>query len=231
MKRLAILCVALITLATILPPGHASAQQRNSGDRIVYATQMGANPQQTIKNTVTLTIDRTDKDGSAHALLTIDAPHMPQFKGEATVSPVGEILTKTNAAMPDIPKIGQEKAASKKMYEQEMAVAGGGMVTMYFRSFNAFAAAVGNRKKLKAGDTFKAAGFGPGDQITYKVTGREQHLGHDSFVVTMQSAPGAMVAISGQGYYDAAAHLVVALHTDESMQQQGAQSLDITLSQ
>lgn len=229
MNRLAVLCAALIAFVTLLPPAHASADQRKVGDRIVYDMQMGLNAQQTMKNTLTVTIDRVDGDGSAHALVTIDAAHQPQLKTEATVSPAGEILAKTDTAMPKLPGLIVTPAQAKAMQQQEMAVAATSTITMNLRTFNAFAAATAGRKKLKVGDTFKASGGGyGGGQVTYKVTGREQHLGHDSFAVSIQSAPGAMESVSGQGYYDPAAHLVVAFHADQTMQQ-GTQVFDITL--
>jgi len=234
MRNNVLFCAAFAAVALVLSGAPATAQQRSAGDKIVYSVQMsnGGNAKQAMTSKVTVNIDKVNADGTAHANVVVDggggSAHMPQMKSEATITKAGEIIAKTPS---ELPKAGfpVTQAAAEKVMNAQMAAAGPGMLEMNLRSFNGFAAAVGARKQLKIGDTWRAPS--PSDSretVVYKVTGREQHLGHDAFVITLQSTPDASTKVSAQGYYDDAAHLVVGLHYEEQAQM-GTTVTDVAL--
>lgn len=216
--RIVAACIVLTSLICASAP--TSAQERKAGDRIAYTLHMtgqgggmGSGSGMGMDGKITLALDRIDTDGSAHASVTVDSGQMTAMSKspfEATLSPKGEIVIATDANALR-PKMQMSKAEGKAMAAQGVAL----MVSMNLHAFNAFAAACGARKNLRVGDSWH--GMTDGADVTYKVAGREQHLGHDAFLIRMEPAPGAGVNLSGLGYYDASAHLVVSIHTESKM--------------
>lgn len=229
MNRLVFLCVAL---AAFVIAGATASAALKVGDQLVYTvktTQAAGGPGMDAK--VTINVDRIETDGSAHANATIDMSHMPSAKVEATISRFGEIVGKSDVQPATGFQMPLTPAAGKKLYEKQMAAAAPGMLQMNVMAINAIASAVARHKTLKAGASWQAPGPGSMvDDITYKVTGREQHLGRDSYVIALQSPPGASSTTTGTAYYDPAAHVVVALHCEMKMSQ-GNQVVDAELAQ
>jgi hypothetical protein len=66
--------------------------------------------------------------------------------------------------------------------------------------------------------------------IKYKVTDRDTRSGADAFAVTMQGAVTGGGALSGQGYYDPAGHIVRGLHYElKSPDGQQSEIVDVNL--
>jgi len=232
MKKYAFFCAVFAAFTLVISSAIAVAALK-PGDQLVYtlSTSM-SHGGQSINSKVTVNVDRVDKDGSAHANVSLDTPHMSSFKAEATITRFGEIVAKA-ADMTTMtgfsPPMNQK--AAQAIADKQMALGAPSMLQMNLSALNAVAGAVARHKNLKIGDSWQAAGPGiVGDQISYKVTGRDQHLGHDSYVIALQSLPGASSTVTGTGYYDAAAHLVVAVHCEMNTPQ-GSQIADDALAQ
>lgn len=199
----------------VLMSGAVNAQERKIGDLLTYdfessgqGARMGAGKGTGM--TLVLAVDRINPDGSAHANGSFQVAGMP--KGmvppiDTTISPSGAIVTK------QIPNVHPHYGWST---QEQLAVASNQMVLglqnqLAMVNFNAFADGCA-RRTLHIGDSWESPSERfAGMNLRYKVTGREQHLGHDAFAVSMQSADNSM---TGQGYYDPAAHLVVAVHSE-----------------
>jgi len=214
--RIVAVAVALASVSLAITP--ALAQERKAGDRLSYTIhmtgqggQMGTGGPGT-NGKLTLTLDRVETDGSAHATAALDAPGMPGAGTafEVTISRVGEILPKADPGALK-PHMGMSKAEQKAMAGQAAAM----MLQMNMRAFNAFASACASRGALHVGESWHAAM--DGSEVNYVVTGREQRLGRDAFAVRMTGAAGAPMAVTGQGYYDPASHLVVSVHAETKM--------------
>jgi hypothetical protein len=201
------------------------AQERKTGDRLAYTLSMGGGPKSgSTTSTITLVIDSVAADGSAHAKGTLDAQHMSSVPFEATISAAGEVLLKVEAAgRPSMMSEAQMKAAAASATMQ--------FVAFGFRPFNALAAACAARGTLHVGDSWSApTSDAPHVVVTYKVTARASQLGHDTFAVTMASAPGSATPISGSGSYDPSARLVVSVHSELADPNSGQTgNIDITL--
>ena len=211
----------------------AAAQERKAGDRIAYdftlggqGGAMGAGMNANMR--LTLLIERIDQDGSAHGKLSIESQMLPanaDVAPDATISPTGALLTKYDPNLrvrntmsnEDVAALSSNAAA--QMLQTELSMS----------NFNTFADACGQRA-LHVGDSWDATSMTPPVTLHYTVTGREQKLGHDAFVVSIQSAPNPLGSISGRGYYDAASHTVVALHSEmHSSAQNQTGTVDVTL--
>ena len=204
----------LVTLlAVCVTTGPALAQVRKAGDVIVYNVTMsaqGSGMGQGSGGKLTVDIKQVDAEGSAQATVTFTptnpAGKIPSFPG--TVSPDGAIHpTVTGFGTPHLGMSAQEiAAASSGVY--------GVMVQVMLQQFNALATAAAARGTLHVGDSWQATSNGLISQdLTYKVTGREQHLGRDTFAIHFEGDPGAQGATSGQGYYDVSSHTVVAIQS------------------
>jgi hypothetical protein len=227
-------CALVVAFATLAMVGQrADAQERKPGNRITYVLGVpaqGAGGRTGTINQVTLSlaIDRIDTDGSAHAIMSMTAPNIP--KGitpsfEASLTPAGAIVTKIN---PNIkPHVGMSDAEAMALAENASAQA----IGQNLQVFNAFADTCSARGGLKIGDSWDAHVDFPAPAIVhYAVTGQQPKNGHDSFVITMQSATGSQGVLSGQGYYDPSVHLVSALHYElKSPDAQTTLTTDIAL--
>jgi hypothetical protein len=221
----------LVTLfAVCVTTGLAIAQVRKAGDVIVYNVTVSAHGSgmgQGSGGKLMVNVNQVDAEGSAQASLTFTPTHpagkIPSFPG--TVSPAGAIFpTVTSVGTPHVGMSADEIAA---------ASSGAYGITLQFmlQQFDAFATAAAAREALHVGDSWHATTGGLiSADTTYKVTGREQHLGRDSFVIQFESAPGAQGSTSGQGYYDASSRTVVAIQYDTQLPggHQGG-TTDITL--
>jgi hypothetical protein len=185
------------------------AQERKTGDRLAYTLSMGGGPKSgSTTSTITLVIDSVAADGSAHAKGTLDAQHVSSIPFEATISAAGEVLTK-------VEPMGRPSVTSKAQMTAAAASAMTQFVAFGFRPFNALAAACAARGTLHVGDSWSSpTSDAPHVTVTYNVTARANHLGHDAFAVTMASAPGSAIPISGSGYYDPSARLVVGVQSE-----------------
>ena len=200
---------ALATLfAGGITAGFALAQVRQAGATIVYDVKMGGQPGLGKGATkLTIKVNSVDADGTAHATIDYAPAGTPQnalLPFDATITPAGAIVPKF-APVTTTPHIGMSKADEVAMAQSSI----GQMIQFTLQPFNAFATSAGTRTGLKIGDSWNAAAGGPFvPALAFVVTGREQHLGRDTFVITFQSAPGATLPLSGQGYYDASGHAV-----------------------
>jgi hypothetical protein len=176
---------------------------------------------------LTVNVNQVDAEGSAQATLTFTptnpAGKIPSFP--ATISRAGAIN----------PTVASFGAPHVGMSADEIAAATSGtygvLVQFMLQQFNAFATATAARGAIHVGDSWHATTDGlVSMDLTYKVTGREQHLGRDTFAIHFESAPGAQGATSGQGYYDVSSYTVVAIHYDMQLSDghQGG-TTDITL--
>jgi hypothetical protein len=214
--RIIAVAVALASVSLAITP--AAAQERKAGDRLAYTIhmtgqggKMGTGGPGT-NGKLTLTLDRIEADGSAHATAALDTPGMPGAGSafEVMISRAGEILPKADPGALK-PHMFMSKAEQQAMAGQAAAM----MLQMNLRPFNAFAAACASRGALHVGESWHAPTDGA--DMKYTVTGREQRLGREAFAVRMTSAAGAQLAVTGQGYYDPEAHLVVSVRTETKM--------------
>lgn len=226
----AALCALAIFSITAVP---ASAQTRAAGTTISYDyTQGGAGPgmgkgaMQT--TTLSFNIDRIDADGSAHANVTTQMPHVPGGDSptfEATLMPSGAIVPKYDPNMRPHFSLSKSymRSLSGNSFAQQLTMQLG-MV-----NFNALADEC-SKRKLRIGQTWQATSTGmmPAS-VRFTVTGRQQQAGRDVFVVSMETGSGGMGATTGQGYYDPVAHLVVGLHSTMAGPGGQGQVTDITL--
>jgi hypothetical protein len=212
-------------LAGGLTAGLALAQVRQPGSSIAYDVKaMGQGDTK-----LAIKISGVDADGTAHVTMTFAPPRVPQGSVptlNGTITPAGAILPQFSAVT-GTPHMGMSSAEAAAMSQSMI----GQMLQFTLQPFNAFATAAGSRPELKVGESWNAAADGPMvPALAFVVTGREQHLGHDTFVITFQSAPGAALPLSGQGYYDASAHSVVeAAYKQQTPDGQQSSDTDIAL--
>lgn len=203
MRMFALLFATLLAMAA-----PAAAQERNVGDTITYdVTQSGGGPSQ--KTSLVLKIDRVDPNGSAHAMATYAMTRgAASSPFDATFTSAGEI--RPALSMDIKPHVGMSKAEMTAMGGR----ATGDMLTFVLRPFNTFAAACSARKP-HAGDTWHASTADqPQMDFTYRVTRVEDRAGHTLVDVAMQSSPGAMMDMSGNGTYDVTVHLVTVFRSE-----------------
>jgi hypothetical protein len=181
--------------------------------------------------TLVLDIDRVDADGSSHAKASLQGALIPKKLNvtfEGTIAASGAINLKFDPNLQ--PQVGESREraeslgtnAAAYMMQQELSMS----------NFNAFADGCAQHE-LSTGATWSAPmDMPPGVDVRYSVTGREQRVGRDVFAVTMQSEQNPMGSLSGVGYYDPVAHLVVTLHAElKSTNYKSSMTTDISLAQ
>jgi hypothetical protein len=178
---------------------------------------------------IELTIKNTDPDGTRHGSLKLDMPHAPGNAVQpldVTMSPGGAIVTTIDPAHLS-PHIGMSKAEQAAV----SANAQSAMLQLQLRSFNEFANACGAQASLTVGKSWHQTGAQPPPtDITYTVTGRQQYAGRDTVAVSMQTAPGAAMPVTGHGFYDPAAHVVAGFHFEmKSPDGRQSETVDIDL--
>lgn len=159
---------------------------------------------------IDVAVKSTNPDGSRPATLTVHAPKMPPIDKKtfsATLTPVGAI---TVGSTGDMPK--HFNPYNTGQVKQMAAAANGPMLQMLINPLNVFANGLSMAPSFKNGATWKAHSNETMADVTYTVTGHENRNGHDTAVITMTSSSSP--SVTGQGRYDPAAHLVVAVHCE-----------------
>jgi hypothetical protein len=178
--------------------------------------------------TMDVAIKSTNPDGSRPASLTIHAPKMPPLdnkKMSATFTPFGAITVGSTGEMPK--NYNPFNAAQVKQMSE---ASNGPMVQMLIDPFNTFANGLSKAPSFKNGATWQARSNEAMADITYTVTRHEQRNGHDTAVITMKT-PSNGPSVTGQGIYDPASRLVVAVHCEirQTPDAKEAQVLDVAM--
>jgi hypothetical protein len=161
--------------------------------------------------TMDVAIKSTNPNGSRAARLTVHAPKMPPLDNktmDATLTPFGAITIGSTGEMPK--NMNPYSIAQQK---QMAAASTGPMMQMMITPFNAFANGLAKAPSFNTGAKWQASSNETMTDVTYTVAGHEQRNGRDTAVITMKSPPYGP-SVSGQGYYDPAAHLVMAVHCE-----------------
>jgi hypothetical protein len=226
MKRLLPFGFALL----IAVNGAALAQQPAPGQSLQYKITQGAAKGPSQDYTLNISIASTDPDGTKHGTVVIDAPFKQKSNPtDVTVSPAGAVNVKMDMNPPGfhmfMSKAEQQNAQSQGVVSSIM---------MAMSTFNQVATACGQQKALKPGATWNSSAGSNfiATELTFTAKGMEQHGGRNTMHVTFQNASTtAQMQITGEGYYDPAAHLVVSTHFTQSQggAGQGSLSYDIGL--
>jgi hypothetical protein len=220
---------ATILVSIFLMQGIALSQ--SPPPTFVYKINMGAGAGTgAMDYTMDVAIKSTNADGSRPASLTVHAPKMPPMNNktfDATLTPVGAITVGSTGEMPK----GSFNPFNMAAAKQQAAAANGPMLQMLMNPLNVFANGLSNAPSFKNGATRQAHSNETMADITYVVTGHEQRNGHDTAVITMKSSPDGP-SVTGQGNYDPASHLVVAVHCEvrQTADAKEAQVLDMAMS-
>lgn len=195
----------------------------------VYKMTMSSAGTGSMDYTMDIAIQTANPDGSRQATLTIHAPKMPPLNNtsmDATLSPFGAIIVGSTGEMPknfNPFNIGQAK--------QMQRASNGPMIQSFLTPFNTFASGLSNAPSFKNGATWKALSNDTMAEVTYTVTRHEQRNGRNTAVVTMKTGSNGP-SVTGQGNYDPASRLVVALHCEirQTADAKQAQVLDAVMS-
>ncbi len=196
----------------------------------VYKMTMGAGPGSgSMDYTMDVAIKSTNADGSRAAALTLHAAKMPPVDKktfDATITPFGVISVASTGEMPT----GHFNPFSAAQAKQEAQAAQGPMLQMMVDPLNTFAGGLSKAPSFKNGATWQAQSGAAMTIITYTVTGHEQRNGRDTAIITMKSAPNG-ASVTGQGNYDPAGRLVVAVHCEirQTADSKEAQVLDVAM--
>lgn len=216
-----------IFLSLVLSQAICAAQ--SAPPSFVYKITMGAGPGSgSMDYTMDVAIKSTNPDGSRAVSLTIHGSKMPMINNktmDATLTPFGAIAVGSTGEMPK--SMNPYSIAQQK---QMMQAAGGPMLQMMLNPLNAFAGGLSSAPSFKNGATWHADSSEVMTEITYTVTGHEVRNGRDTAVITMKSAAGGP-SVTGQGNYDPAAHLVIAVHCEirQTATDKQGQILDVAM--
>ena len=219
-----------VTILVSLVLIQAAALAQSAPPTLVYKINMGTGAKTgSIDYTMDVVIKSTNPDGSRSASLTIHAPKMPPINNktmDATLSPFGAITVGSTGEMPK----GNFNPFNMGQAKQMAEATNGPMVQMMINPFNTFANGLANAPSFKNGVTWHSQSNEAMADITYTVTSHEQRNGRDTAIVTMKSAPNGPF-VTGQGNYDPAARLVVAVHCEirQTADAKEAQVLDMAM--
>lgn len=208
--------IAQTLVVALLLTAVASAQQPAATQNLQYKISTGAQGAKATSDvTLNIAVTATDADGTRHGKVIIDVPHAPKMDPiDVTVSPAGALLIK----QPD-------KAPSFHMFmskaDQSAAAASGYVVmaNMSLSPFNQLAAACAQQKSFQPGASWHSSAGATmmAADLAYTVKGMEQRGGRNTVHVTFQNvSSSAPMQITGEGFYDPAAHLVVSTHFVQS---------------
>lgn len=210
--------------------GVAIAQSAPPSSFVYKITMSGGAGTGSMDYRMDIAIRSTNPDGSRPASLTIHAPKMPPIDNKtmaATLTPFGAITVGSTGEMPK----GSYNPFNAAQVKQMSEASTGPMMQMLINPFNTFANGLSKAPSFKTGSAWQARSNEAIADITYTVTRHEQRNGRDTAVIAMKSSPNGP-SVTGQGNYDPASRLVVAVHCEirQSPDAKDAQVLDVAMS-
>ena len=200
-------------------------------------------PKTTISGGFTVTVDRLDADGSAHARISAGStsgPSGPEF--EATVMPDGQIVPKVDFAAIRAAGIDQNNPGAmiptgyRSWTQAEQANFWAFVADRRLLLFNEVALGAGKKKDFKEGDAWRIVIADQNNQVVdFVFQGTQQFQGRDVAVLgltTTRTTQNGVGPVSGTAFYDVQHHLLVKLHVvgdDDTTLGVRNQTVDIVL--
>ncbi|MDQ6825061.1 MAG: hypothetical protein M3007_06325 [Candidatus Eremiobacteraeota bacterium] len=191
----------------------------------------------------TVTVDRLDADGSAHARISTSSkrgPSGPEF--EATVTPDGQIVPKVDFAAIRAAGIDQNNPGAmiptgyRSWTQAEQANFWAFVADRRLLLFNEVALGAGKKKAFKEGDAWRIVVPDQNNQIVdFVFQGTHQFQGRDVAMLgltTTRTTKNGVGPVSGTAFYDFQRHLLVKLHVvgdDDTTLGVRNQTVDIVL--
>lgn len=192
----------------------------------------------------TVTVDRLDADGSAHARISTPSnkrgPSGPDF--EATVTPDGQIVPKVDFTVIKAAGIDQNNPGAmiptgyRSWTQAEQANFWAFVADRRLLLFNEVALGAGKKKAFKEGDAWRIVIPDQNNQIVdFVFQGTQQFQGRDVAVLgltTTRTTQNGVGPVSGTAFYDLQHHLLVNLHVvgdDDTTLGVRNQTVDIVL--
>jgi hypothetical protein len=181
-------------------------------------------PPTTFPGGFTVTVDRLDADGSAHARISTPSnkrgPSGPEF--EATLTPDGQIVPKVDFAVIQAAGIDQNHPGAmiptgyRSWTQAEQTNFWAFLADRRMLLFNEVALGAGKKNTFKAGDAWRIVIPDQNNQIVDFVFQGTQQFGNRDVAVlgltTTRLTQNGVSPVSGTAFYDLQHHLLVKLH-------------------
>ena len=201
-------------------------------------------PKTTFRDEFTVTVDRLDADGSAHARILAPSKTrgLSDLQIEATLTPDGQIVPKVDFAAIRAADIDQTHpgavipTAYRSWTEAQRTNFWAFLADRKMLLFNEVALGAGKKKASKEGDAWRIVIPDQNNQIVdFVFQGTQQFQGRDVSVLgftTTRMTQNGVGPVSGTAFYDLQRHLLVKLHVvgdDDTVLGVRNQTVDIVL--